>query len=295
MGGGHCLQVRGRRMAEHSELVTEMCVVEKMSTQERLKHAKKRRQQQLKKWSQHERELQKAKKGKASSPAAPADYKVHFVPSVMLLEAAARNDVDEGEFLSCEPLLRSPPPPPSIKKHAKKKKENQSLETMSHACLNNPQDSVRHANSVRVGDSHFSSDRLAFVGSVNNRGVSLNAQANAGPPSPRWAQESDANEATRAMRSVIGMLLVPLVSLEVSEEANETAPVRGRMRCSRRLLDLTECPCRLCEKRGAVSTSSMASRRVTLLGGTPLKGADLSVARLRVFDVRISFAGVTFC
>lgn len=85
-------------MADHSELVTEMSVVEKMSTQERLKHAKKRRQQQLKKWSQHERELQKAKKGKASSPAAappPTEYKVHFVPSVMLLEAAARNDVDE--------------------------------------------------------------------------------------------------------------------------------------------------------------------------------------------------------
>ncbi|KAL3187398.1 hypothetical protein MRX96_025466 [Rhipicephalus microplus] len=85
-------------MADHSELVTEMSVVEKMSTQERLKHAKKRRQQQLKKWSQHERELQKAKKGKASSPAVappPTEYKVHFVPSVMLLEAAARNDVDE--------------------------------------------------------------------------------------------------------------------------------------------------------------------------------------------------------
>ncbi|KAH6944440.1 hypothetical protein HPB50_003112 [Hyalomma asiaticum] len=88
-------------MADHSELVTEMSVVEKMSTQERLKHAKKRRQQQLKKWSQHERELQKAKKGKASSPAAaplPTEYKVHFVPSVMLLEAAARNDVDEGRY-----------------------------------------------------------------------------------------------------------------------------------------------------------------------------------------------------
>ncbi|KAH8019235.1 hypothetical protein HPB51_018462 [Rhipicephalus microplus] len=86
-------------MADHSELVTEMSVVEKMSTQERLKHAKKRRQQQLKKWSQHERELQKAKKGKASSPAVappPTEYKVHFVPSVMLLEAAARNDVDEA-------------------------------------------------------------------------------------------------------------------------------------------------------------------------------------------------------
>lgn len=98
MRGGlaHCL-----RMAEHSELVTEMCVVEKMSTQERLKHAKKRRQQQLKKWSQHERELQKAKKGKAlaASPT-PPEYKVHFVPSVMLLEAAARSDINEGAFIS---------------------------------------------------------------------------------------------------------------------------------------------------------------------------------------------------
>ncbi|XP_064467056.1 protein phosphatase 1 regulatory subunit 16A-like [Ornithodoros turicata] len=86
-------------MAEHSELITEMVVVEKMSTQERLKHAKKRRQQQLKKWSQHERDLQKGKlkssnQGKAQGKGRP-DYKVHFVPSVMLLEAAARNDVDE--------------------------------------------------------------------------------------------------------------------------------------------------------------------------------------------------------
>ncbi|KAH7984705.1 hypothetical protein HPB52_023534 [Rhipicephalus sanguineus] len=101
-----CAQVRrlSVTMADHSELVTEMSVVEKMSTQERLKHAKKRRQQQLKKWSQHERELQKAKKGKASSPAAappPTEYKVHFVPSVMLLEAAARNDVDEGRYPLC--------------------------------------------------------------------------------------------------------------------------------------------------------------------------------------------------
>lgn len=86
-------------MAEHSELVTEMCVVEKMSTQERLKHAKKRRQQQLKKWTQHERDLQKGKHKLKTQRASPApqvsEYKVHFVPSVMLLEAAARNDVDE--------------------------------------------------------------------------------------------------------------------------------------------------------------------------------------------------------
>lgn len=30
------------------------------------------------------------------------EYKVHFVPSVMLLEAAARNDVEEGESASLD-------------------------------------------------------------------------------------------------------------------------------------------------------------------------------------------------
>lgn len=96
-------------MAEHSELVTEMCVVEKMSTQERLKHAKKRRQQQLKKWTQHERDLQKGKHKLKTQRASPApqvsEYKVHFVPSVMLLEAAARNDVDEGKLVPPSFLL----------------------------------------------------------------------------------------------------------------------------------------------------------------------------------------------
>ncbi|XP_015907242.1 protein phosphatase 1 regulatory subunit 16A [Parasteatoda tepidariorum] len=90
-------------MADHCELVSEMNVVEKMSTQERLKHARKRRVQQLKRWNQREKEWQqtKRKKGGAATPdlipksKSNKSYKVHFVPSVMLLEAAARNDVEE--------------------------------------------------------------------------------------------------------------------------------------------------------------------------------------------------------
>lgn len=43
-------------MADHSELVAEMLVLEQMGTQERQKSAKKRRLQQIKKWSQREKE-----------------------------------------------------------------------------------------------------------------------------------------------------------------------------------------------------------------------------------------------
>ncbi|RWS03465.1 protein phosphatase 1 regulatory subunit 16A-like protein [Dinothrombium tinctorium] len=86
-------------MCDHSELVAEMALLEKMSTQERLKLARKRRMQQLKKWTQREKDLScKRKKNEtnfARSKNKRKDYKVHFVPSVMLLEAAARNDVEE--------------------------------------------------------------------------------------------------------------------------------------------------------------------------------------------------------
>lgn len=89
-------------MADHSELIAEMAIVEKMSTQERLKHAKKRRLQQLKKWSNREKEVN-AKRKKTeqnmNKKIKKHDYKVHFVPSVMLLEAAARNDIDEVQRL----------------------------------------------------------------------------------------------------------------------------------------------------------------------------------------------------
>lgn len=77
--------------------------------QERLKLARKRRVQQLKKWSQREKEYSgKRKKDvgmRSKKSAAASGYKVHFVPSVMLLEAAARNDVDEGKT-RCSTLCR---------------------------------------------------------------------------------------------------------------------------------------------------------------------------------------------
>ena len=90
-------------MCEHSELVAEMLILEKMSIQERLKLARKRSIQQLKKWSQREKDLNyKRKKVEVSNRVKfkKIDYKVHFVPSVMLLEAAARNDIKEGECFS---------------------------------------------------------------------------------------------------------------------------------------------------------------------------------------------------
>lgn len=86
-------------MADHSELMTEMPYVEKMSTQERLKHAKKRRLQQLKKYSQREKEYNSKKKKtdlNMNKKSKRVEYKVHFVSSVMLLEAASRSDINEG-------------------------------------------------------------------------------------------------------------------------------------------------------------------------------------------------------
>lgn len=82
-------------MAEHSELLAELPVVEKMTTQERLKHARKRRAHQLKMWNQREKEYGSKRNKSLQKKYNKIDYKVHFDPSVMLLEAAARNDVKE--------------------------------------------------------------------------------------------------------------------------------------------------------------------------------------------------------
>ena len=94
-------------MAEHSDLVSELNSVERMSTLDRLKHAKKRRTQQLKKFVQYEKQLEKEqhKKRKAGASTNAASKRpakkprnVCFISDIMLLEAAARNDLDEGEF-----------------------------------------------------------------------------------------------------------------------------------------------------------------------------------------------------
>ncbi|XP_070153925.1 protein phosphatase 1 regulatory subunit 16A isoform X7 [Polyergus mexicanus] len=75
---------------EHSELVAEMVHVERLTTQERLHLARHRRLQQLKVWRQREKEWLRHQTRHTSNK-----RHIYFNDSVMLLEAAARNDIDE--------------------------------------------------------------------------------------------------------------------------------------------------------------------------------------------------------
>ncbi|KAK2512626.1 hypothetical protein Q9233_016155, partial [Columba guinea] len=89
-------------MAEHAELLAEMAAVARLSTPERLKHAQKRRAQQLKKWAQLEKEppagAERRRKRRKSGGRART---VTFPDSVRLLEAAARRDTEEvRQFLA---------------------------------------------------------------------------------------------------------------------------------------------------------------------------------------------------
>lgn len=89
-------------MLDHNDLVAEISQVEKMTTPERLKHAKKRRSQQLKAYANYEKQLEKEKnkKNKQSQNQKKPHRKrtrVKFIRNIMLLEAAARNDVEEGK------------------------------------------------------------------------------------------------------------------------------------------------------------------------------------------------------
>lgn len=77
---------------EHSELVAEMVCVERLTTQERLHLARHRRLQQLKVWRQREKEWLRHQTRHTSNK-----RHIYFSDSVMLLEAAARNDIDEGK------------------------------------------------------------------------------------------------------------------------------------------------------------------------------------------------------
>ena len=90
-------------MSDHSDLVAEIASVEKMTTPERLKLAKKRRAQQLKRFANYEKQLEKdkTKKNKQSQNQKRQHRKkvrVKFIHNIMLLEAAARNDLDEGTY-----------------------------------------------------------------------------------------------------------------------------------------------------------------------------------------------------
>ncbi|CAL1527636.1 unnamed protein product [Lymnaea stagnalis] len=89
---------------EHYELVQEMPSIERMTTQDRLKHARKRRSQQLKKWVQYEKQLDKESTKKKRKEQQQDSVKktrrrkgdrVQFVANIALLESAARNDLEE--------------------------------------------------------------------------------------------------------------------------------------------------------------------------------------------------------
>ena len=86
---------------EHEELVAELARLEKLSAEERLKAAKKRRLSQLERWKKVKQTedlfppIQKANKGRP----------VKFEDSTTLIEASARNDAEEGMY-SCAFLTR---------------------------------------------------------------------------------------------------------------------------------------------------------------------------------------------
>ena len=101
-------------MSDHEELVADLTAAERMSAADRLKAARKKRMLQLKKFQQYERQLDKetsrraaasaptgGRKKSAAKPAQPRQQqrttpRVRFVSNVVVLEAAARNDIDEG-------------------------------------------------------------------------------------------------------------------------------------------------------------------------------------------------------
>lgn len=84
---------------DHADLVSEMAQVEHLSTQDRLHLARMRRSQQLKIAKQKEKEWQKQqnRRDKNSNNITQHAHKrnVSFDESVVLLEAAARNDIAE--------------------------------------------------------------------------------------------------------------------------------------------------------------------------------------------------------
>ena len=84
-------------MAEHAELLAEMATVGRLSAAERVKHAQKRRTQQLKGWAQMEKDTARGGKGGKGDKKKGRTRRVVFPSNITLLEASARNDLEEGE------------------------------------------------------------------------------------------------------------------------------------------------------------------------------------------------------
>uniref|UniRef100_V9KI97 Protein phosphatase 1 regulatory subunit 16A n=1 Tax=Callorhinchus milii TaxID=7868 RepID=V9KI97_CALMI len=82
-------------MSNHVELLTELTFLERLPAPDRLRVARKRRTQQLKKWAQYEKELHNKKRKTDRKKNASSHKRVSFAPNITLLEASARNDVEE--------------------------------------------------------------------------------------------------------------------------------------------------------------------------------------------------------
>lgn len=78
----------------HEELIAEMPKLEKLSNAARLKHAKKRRQKQIKRWQEWLR-VERATNG--TSLRRRCEPRVDFQQSAVLNELVARNDIIGGE------------------------------------------------------------------------------------------------------------------------------------------------------------------------------------------------------
>lgn len=95
--------------AEHAELVMEMAEMEKMSHVDKVKHAKKRRAQQLKYYQKCEKgqddgkgtkaKYQRQKIQKQNKERMESIKELHFTKSVLLFDSAVRNDLEEAEHL----------------------------------------------------------------------------------------------------------------------------------------------------------------------------------------------------
>lgn len=82
---------------DHSELIQEMTLLEKMTAQERLKHARRRRQQQLKNWLQREAATTSStlttKSMKSSATSKTKKNSVKFPENVVLLEGKTKQSI----------------------------------------------------------------------------------------------------------------------------------------------------------------------------------------------------------
>lgn len=86
---------------DHSELIQEMVLLEKMTAQERLKHARRRRQQQLKSWTQREAVSSQTNGTTPSkSPSKKKKISVKFPENIVILEGnlQKQNFLDQLTF-----------------------------------------------------------------------------------------------------------------------------------------------------------------------------------------------------